>query len=113
MRLSDPWTQRPFAEVLRVLTPRGRWLIWDAVIPQALEEDTRGPVFRFRFHLPGKVVQTGYGTFWPEKPMDLPYYQGLTRQTGFEITKAEQRPGAFQTVTFELRKPIQPPKKDT
>ena len=97
--------QRVFAEVFRVLTRGGRWIIWDAAIPRALENDTRGPVFRFRFQLPGKVVQTGYGTFWPEKPMDLNYYTRLARETGFEIAGAEQQAGAFQTVTLELRKP--------
>jgi ubiquinone/menaquinone biosynthesis C-methylase UbiE len=98
--------QRVFAEVFRVLTRGGRWIIWDAVIPRALEDDTRGPVFRFRFQLPGKVVQTGYGTLWPEKPMDLNYYKRLARETGFEIARAEQQAGAaFQTVTLELRKP--------
>jgi len=97
--------QRVFAEVFRVLARGGRWIIWDAVIPRALENDTRGPVFRFRFQLPGKVVQTGYGTFWPEKPMDLNYYRRLASETGFEIARAEQQAGAFQTVTLELRKP--------
>ena len=97
--------QRVFVEVFRVLTRGGRWIIWDAVIPRALENDTRGPVFRFRFQLPDKVVQTGYGTFWPEKPMDLNYYKQLARDTGFEITRAEQQAGAFQTVALELRKP--------
>jgi ubiquinone/menaquinone biosynthesis C-methylase UbiE len=97
--------QRVFAEVFRVLTRGGRWIVWDAVIPRALENDTRGPVFKFRFQLPGKVVQTGYGTFWPEKPMDLDYYKRLARETGFEIARAEQQAGAFQTVTLELRKP--------
>jgi ubiquinone/menaquinone biosynthesis C-methylase UbiE len=97
--------QQVFAEVFRVLARGGRWIIWDAVIPRALENDTRGPVYRFRFQLPGKVVQTGYGTFWPERPMDLNYYQRLARETGFEIAGAEQQTGAFQTVTLELRKP--------
>jgi ubiquinone/menaquinone biosynthesis C-methylase UbiE len=97
--------QRVFAEVFRVLTRGGRWIVWDAVIPLALENDTRGPVFKFRFQLPGKVVQTGYGTFWPEKPMDLDYYKRLARETGFEIARAEQQAGAFQTVTLVLRKP--------
>ncbi|MDR3701783.1 MAG: class I SAM-dependent methyltransferase [Candidatus Sulfopaludibacter sp.] len=97
--------RRVFAEVFRVLRREGRWIIWDAEIPLAPEEDTRGPVFRFRFQLPGRVVQTGYGTFWPEKPMDLDYYKRLARETGFEIARAEQQAGAFHTVTLELRKP--------
>lgn len=97
--------KRVFAEVYRVLTCGGRWLIWDAVIPHAIENDTRGPIFRFRFHLPGdKVVQTGYGTFWPGQPMDLDYYKRLAREAGFEIANSEQQPGAFQTLTLELRK---------
>lgn len=97
--------QKTFKEVFRVLAPGGRWLIWDASIPRALNDETRGPVFRFRFQLPGKVVQTGYGTFWPEQPMDLEYYKRLARETGFEIAAAAEQPGVFQTVTLELRKP--------
>ncbi len=98
--------RRVFAEVFRVLNRGGRWLVWDAVIPRTLENDTRGPVFRFRFHLPGKVVQTGYGTLWPDQPMDLDHYKRLARETGFEIARAEQQAGAFQTLTLQLRKPV-------
>jgi ubiquinone/menaquinone biosynthesis C-methylase UbiE len=105
MYMRPEMQQRVFAEVFRVLTRGGRWIIWDVAIPRALENDTRGPVFRFRFQLPGKVVQTGYGTFWPENPMDLNYYKRLARESGFEIVRAEQQAGAFQTVTLELRKP--------
>ena len=97
--------QKAFKEVFRVLAPGGRWLIWDASIPRAPNGETRGPLFRFRFQLPGKVVQTGYGTFWPEKPMDLEYYKRLARETGFEIAAAAEQPGAFQTITLDLRKP--------
>jgi ubiquinone/menaquinone biosynthesis C-methylase UbiE len=98
--------QKTFAEVFRVLSPGGRWLIWDASIPHAPGNDTRGPVYRFRFRLPDRVVQTGYGTFWPEKPMDLEYYKDIARKAGFEVARAERQPGAFQTVTLELRKPV-------
>jgi ubiquinone/menaquinone biosynthesis C-methylase UbiE len=97
--------QRVFAEVFRVITRGGRWIIWDAAIPRALENDTRGPLFKFCFHLPGVEVQTGYGTLWPENPMDLNYYKRLARAAGFEITKAEQRAGTFETIALELRKP--------
>jgi ubiquinone/menaquinone biosynthesis C-methylase UbiE len=107
MYMNPDVQRKAFAETHRVLARGGRWLIWDASIPKAPGDGTRGPVFRFRFHLPGgKVVQTGYGTFWPEKPMDLEYYQCLARDTGLEIVRAEQRAGAFQTVTLELRKPL-------
>jgi hypothetical protein len=80
-------------------------MVWDAAIPLAFEKDTRGPVFRFRFHLPGKVVETGYGTLWPEEPMDLDHYKTLARDAGFRIIRAGEQPGVFQTLTLELHKP--------
>ena len=97
--------KKAFAEAFRVLAPGGRWIVWDAAIPLALERDTRGPVFRLRFHLSGKVVETGYGTLWPEKPMDLDYYKTLARDAGFSIIRAAHQPGVFQTLTLELHKP--------
>jgi ubiquinone/menaquinone biosynthesis C-methylase UbiE len=100
--------KKVFAEVYRVLKPGGRWLIWDSMIPTALEKDTRGVVFYFRFKLPKETVETGYGTPWPERPLDLAHYQGLAKNAGFEVTSVKQQGAGFQTFALELRKPSAP-----
>lgn len=97
--------KKVFAQVHRVLKPGGRWLIWDAVIPTALEKDTTGVVFYFRFKLPMTTVETGYGTPWPARPLDVPYYKALAEESGFQVTSAKQQGGGFQTFFLELRKP--------
>lgn len=35
--------------------------------------------------LPDSEITTGYGTPWPEKTLDRPYYKNLARAAGFEI----------------------------
>lgn len=97
--------KKVFAEAYRVLGKDGRWLIWDAVIPTALEPTTRGPVFYFTFQLPKETVKTGYGTFWPSKPMDLAYYKALALESGFQVTSATVKEAGFSTFFMELRKP--------
>lgn len=96
--------KKVFAEVARVLKPGGRWLIWDAVIPTALESDTKGPVFYFEFKLPKETVRTGYGTFWPPQPMDVAWYKALAAEAGLKVASAKEQPGAFRTFQMELRK---------
>ena len=96
--------KKVLAEGYRVLKPGGRWLIWDAVIPTALEKDTQGVVFRFTFKLPNETVPTGYGTFWPDRPLDVAYYTALAQQAGFRVVTAREQPGAFHTFFMELRK---------
>lgn len=97
--------KKVFAEACRVLRPGGRWLIWDAVIPTALDQDTRGPLFYFRFKLPKETVNTGYGTLWPDRPLDLAYYRALALENGFRVAAATEQPGNFHTFFMELRKP--------
>lgn len=96
--------KKVFAEAARVLKPGGRWLIWDAVIPAAVDSDTKGPVFYFEFKLPKETVSTGYGTFWPPQPMDVDWYKALAAEDGLKVASVKEQPGAFRTFQMELRK---------
>lgn len=96
--------KKVFAEAARVLRPGGRWLIWDVVIPTAMDSDTKGPAFYFEFKLPKETVRTGSGTFWPPKPMDLAWYRALAAEAGLKVASSKEQPGAFRTFRLELRK---------
>lgn len=96
--------KKVFAEVARVLKPGGRWLIWDAAIPTAVDSDTKGPVFYFEFKLPKETVRTGYGTFWPPQPMDVAWYRALAAEAGLKVVSAKEQAGAFRTLEMDLRK---------
>ena len=96
--------KKVFAEVSRVLRPGGRWLIWDAVIPTAADKETTGPVFRFLFQLPNETVQTGYGTLWPEQPLDVAWYRNLAKEAGFRIASVKEEGAGFRIFSMELRK---------
>jgi len=90
-----------FHEVARVLEPGGRFLVWDVVFPETLDAAKPIAAFRFRFVLPSAVVETGYGSPWPAKPLDLAHYEGLARAAGLEVLagKVEGR-----IILLELRK---------
>jgi ubiquinone/menaquinone biosynthesis C-methylase UbiE len=98
--------KKVFAEAFRVLKSGGRWLIWDAAIPAptAEDRDTKGPVFRFVFHLPQESVRTGYGTLWPEHPLDVAWYRSLAESAGFRVADLKEQDGTFGTFSMELLK---------
>jgi len=77
-------------EVHRVLTPGGRFLIWDVELPTRPDPAKDVAVYRFRFELPGRRIETGYGTFFPDRPHDLAYFTALARKTGFQVADEER-----------------------
>ncbi|MDD5264162.1 MAG: bifunctional GNAT family N-acetyltransferase/class I SAM-dependent methyltransferase [Candidatus Bipolaricaulis sp.] len=81
--------RRVFEEVLRVLAPGGRFLIWDAVIPPRGGNKKDAVIFPMTIDLPtGTVVSTGYGVRWPDEGRDAAYYQRLAEAVGFDVVSA-------------------------
>ena len=87
--------EKIFREAHRVLAPGGRFLIWDVELPARMDPRKDIAVFRFRFRLPKGDVNTGYGTFFPERPRDLRYYTELAEKTGFRVTAKEAAGRSF------------------
>ena len=104
MYIKDIETHRKvFSEVYRVLTEGGRFLIWDAILPHRKKADKDIAVFTLAVKLgEEEVVETGYGTLWPEEGRRPSYYVKLAREAGFEVAlKKEQG----QRLFLALRKP--------
>ena len=94
--------EKVFREVFRVLTPGGRFLIWDARLPKRAGEAGDTIMIPLTIRLPKEQVRTGYGTGWPEETQDLAYYSALARKAGFRIEDAREQNQIF---TLQLGKP--------
>jgi ubiquinone/menaquinone biosynthesis C-methylase UbiE len=94
--------EKVFSEVFRVLTPGGRFLIWDAVFPPRFDEEKDIAVFPLTVKLPDEEIDAGYGVLWPEEGRDLSHYIQLAESVGFEVVSQRE---SDQMVFLELRKP--------
>jgi ubiquinone/menaquinone biosynthesis C-methylase UbiE len=80
--------QKVFTEVHRVLRQKGRFLVWDVILPPRKDPKKDIAVFPMLIKFPaGDVVETGYGVKWPSDGRDAEHFRGLARETGFEVVK--------------------------
>jgi len=91
-----------FSEVFRVLKSGGLFLIWDAIIPQRLDEDKDIAVFPLLVRLPNEEIDAMYGVLWPEEEQDLSYYVRLAENAGFNVVAQREKDGVL---FLKLRKP--------
>jgi tetratricopeptide (TPR) repeat protein len=95
--------EKVFLEVKRVLRHGGRLLIWDVNLPVWKDPSKEFGVYRFKFKLPQKEIDTGYGARFPKSfPLNLQYYTDLAQKTGFKVIAAKNNEPSFY---LELQTP--------
>ena len=94
--------EKVFTEVFRVLQPGGGFYLWEASVPECLDESTEYYVVMLQLHLPDCEIDTGYGQLWPGERRDLAYYRSRAARTGFEVINASED---CRVLAMEMQKP--------
>jgi SAM-dependent methyltransferase len=103
MYMEDEDHEKVFQEVFRILTPGGRFLIWEADLPCCLEDGKEIAAIPVKVRLSDtEEVNAGYGTIWPAIDHDLAYYKSLVVKTGFRILSERIND---RVIYLELQKP--------
>ncbi len=89
------------AELLRVLGPGGRLLVWDPVFPAKADPGKSRIIYPLHVRLPGKEINTGYGVRLAEG-QGADHFVELAKAAGFEVLSRKDEAGWF---FLELRKP--------
>ncbi len=74
-------------EAYRVLRPGGSCHIWDVTIPLREGRTQELFVVPLKVQIPGKIIETGYGTPWAEHEMSLEAIAEAARVAGFAVAE--------------------------
>ncbi|MFX1317948.1 MAG: class I SAM-dependent methyltransferase [Promethearchaeota archaeon] len=89
-----------FHEVARVLTPGGKFYLWDVTIPPATDPTKRVFAVLLNIQLPHETIQTGYGVTWQDREQTLDDYLQLGQETGLKVV-SQQTTGHLFSIKFK------------
>jgi ubiquinone/menaquinone biosynthesis C-methylase UbiE len=92
--------QKVFEEVFRVLKDNGRFLIWDARIPENAA-GYKAFIVHLKVKLPNEEARTAYGAGWQAQSPE--HFKEMARLTGFKVTKESSKNEIFH---LEMEKQI-------
>lgn len=92
--------QKVFREVFRVLKDKGRFLIWDASVPESVA-GYKAFIVHLKVKLPNEEVETAYGARWQAQSPE--YFKEMARLIGFKVTKESSKNEIFH---LEMEKQI-------
>ncbi len=98
--------EKVFREMFRILAAGGRFLIWDADLPERLDTPKEAVAFHLTVNLLDRKVKTGYGTKWPQQRQGLTHYKTLADRVGFRVSKQENNGQIFFLELVKPRSPI-------
>ena len=103
MYISAEDHEKVFQEVKRVLKHGGRLLIWDVNLPVRKDASKEFGVYKFKFMLPHKEINTGYGAKFPKTvDQNMQYYVNIAQKMGFKVITAGNNEPSFY---LELQTP--------
>jgi ubiquinone/menaquinone biosynthesis C-methylase UbiE len=94
--------EKVLSEIFRILSPGGKFLLWDAIISKKSDSDKDRVLVPLTIQLPQGKVETGYGVRMPGEDHDLDYYVKLLETADFRIL---QRKSQDRTLFIEAQKP--------
>jgi SAM-dependent methyltransferase len=87
--------EKALKEIDRVLTPAGKFLLWDPIVPAQKDPKKEYAVFRYTFKLPATEIKTGYGTPYRPYVRDAAYHIGSAERAGFRVVRRRQQGRTF------------------
>ncbi|XMB72033.1 methyltransferase domain-containing protein [Mycoplasmatota bacterium WC30] len=74
-----------FEEAFRVLKPNSFMYVWDVTIPIPQANDKKIFVIPLQISIRDKIINTGYGTKWESRKMNLDNLTMLAESVGFTV----------------------------